>query len=131
MKSLSKTQVKEKSTHQAAVADAHSDLTEAIEAFNASRTEAWAKVEEAQTKHREAVESANGWREGIEDAARGYYDDRSEKWQEGDAGQAYSSWLDALGTEFEIPDDIDEPEDVEIPEDVSGSIEELPEVPDA
>ena len=130
MKKFTKAQIDEKAKHREDVAKAHAALTDAIDAFNAAKAEAWAKVEAAQTEYRDAVSAANEWRDNLHGDAQSYFDERSEKWQEGDAGQQYSAWLDTIGTEFDESDEIDEPEDLEAPEDVSESIEQLPEAAD-
>lgn len=43
----------------------------------------------------EALESAIGFAENIRDEAQSYYDDRSERWQEGDAGQEYLLFIES------------------------------------
>jgi hypothetical protein len=63
---------------------------------------------------REKIESGV---EAIEDEAsslvgdmEGYYEDRSEKWQESEAGEQYQEWTDAWSN-IELPD---VPEEVEV-----------------
>jgi F0F1-type ATP synthase membrane subunit b/b' len=66
----------------------------------------------------DAREELRGMLEDEANAAEAYADDRSEKWQESDRGQAYNEWKDRLrsladdaATDFEGPEftEIDEP----------------------
>lgn len=129
MKKLSKEQVAERNEHQNKVQEAWADLDKAVTAFNDAKREAWAKVEDAHTAYLEEVQAANEWRDGIATEASDYYGERSEKWQEGDAGSQYGAWVEALGNEFDEPDSLDEPDDLDAPEDVSDAIGEIPEDP--
>ena len=71
------------------------------ELFDAAKAEAYAIADEQTTN------------------AEAYYDERSEAWQEGDAGQAYASWKDDLealrdeidgeGVEVDPVAEVDEP----------------------
>jgi uncharacterized protein YidB (DUF937 family) len=74
---------------------------------------------DAISAYNEKVEEFNSVMEDVVSEAQSYFDDRSEKWQEGDAGEAYSSWISALentridpaeepsGVEVEMPDVVD------------------------
>lgn len=66
-----------------------------------------AKIEEALTKFQESIapiisdaederQELFGVLDDIVSAMESYYDERSEKWQEGDAGNAYSEWKDQI-----------------------------------
>jgi hypothetical protein len=59
----------------------------------------------------EPQETVRGMLEDAANAAADYYDNRSEKWQEGDTGSAYATWRDELQSladgaaePFEAPD---------------------------
>lgn len=65
------------------------------------------------------VEEANGIREEIEADAQSYYDEKSEKWQEGDRGSAYSEWISAWQNEVE--------EIEEVALDTIARVEDVPE----
>ena len=78
-------------------------FSEAHAKLDAARREAERIIEEANTKLAQVAEQANAALEGaftaLDDAAsdaEAYYDERSEKWQGGDAGQAYAEWRDEL-----------------------------------
>ena len=80
---------------------------------------------EAKQKADEAIDSLNIAREDAKDFAadlssemEAHYDAKSEKWQEGDNGQAYSSWRDAWD---EIASALDE--DVPALDDIQATIE--------
>lgn len=128
MKKMTAAQIKEKAEHQAKVQAAWAALDTAVADFNAAKSDAWSKVDDAKTAFAESIAAANEWRDGIHTAAVEFYDSRTDKWKEGAAGGQYSGWIDVLGTEFEDDtDNIDQPDDVDAPEDVSDAIGEMPE----
>lgn len=66
-----------------------------------------AKIEEAFVQFRESIapiieeaeeerQELHGVLDDIVNAMESYYDEKSEKWQEGDAGSAYSEWKDQI-----------------------------------
>lgn len=65
------------------------------------------------------VEEANSLREEIESDAQSYYDEKSEKWQEGDRGSSYSDWISSWQNEVE------EVEEVSL--DTVARVEDVPE----
>lgn len=85
------------------------DLDELREKFEAEAAVILERIAEAKGEARDIMdEAAND--------AESYYDERSEKWQEGDRGQAYSEWKDRLRSVAEaIEEDLDAPE-VQMPE---------------
>lgn len=46
--------------------------------------------------YNEVLQEARGFVEDIASERRGQFDDKSEKWQEGDKGQAAGEWIDAF-----------------------------------
>ena len=75
------------------------------------------------------IEAANEWRNNIHSEMENYYDERSEKWQEGDAGSAYSDWKDNYGNEFDAVE-IELPDELEMPDvAVVEALEELTDEP--
>jgi hypothetical protein len=97
----------------------HSDLLEAVREFNA-----------LVTKHNEKVQETTTFLEELKGDMEGYFEERSEKWQEGDAGQDYQAWIDAVG---EAIDGLEQVEEVDEPEEpvVDGldALDELPTSP--
>ena len=75
-----------------------------------------APIEALLAEYNEIIEEARGFAEDIATTAEGEFDDKSEKWQEGEKGQAVSEWKDAWASieleavEIEWPEDLAEPE---------------------
>lgn len=110
---MTKAQLKERDGLASGLKEAAAELKEKIEAANSALADVRTSVEEYNAK----LESAKEFVEGIAEAAQEAYDEKSEKWQEGEKGDAASSWIDELQSadipeelELTIPEDIDEPE---------------------
>jgi hypothetical protein len=111
-------------------------LQTAITAYNERMVEAWEKVETAQTAHNESIDAANEWMGQIVSDIDEYMSGKSEKWQDGDAAQAYSEWKAAFEEDLE-QEDMEQPEQIEIEqpdelslnsdEDPADKLEQLPE----
>jgi hypothetical protein len=120
--------------------DAFKKLETAIEEYNDATRGAWEDVETAlgslNETATETVETVQGWGEEI----TAYVEEKSERWQESDRGEAFIAW----GEEFEnfsidVPE-IDEPTPTEIPDtvgpldpldfDAETVFDELPEEPE-
>lgn len=115
MKRLSKAQEKEHQDRIEAVSVASTALQTAVESFNSLLEAEREKVAAAQELLNEAISDADSFRQEILGEIDDYISDRSEKWQEGDTGQAYSQWksdweqsLEAV--ELEMPEPIPDPE---------------------
>lgn len=52
------------------------------------------------------IEEANGLRDEIQADAQSYYDEKSEKWQEGERGSAHSDWVSSWQEEIEEIEEI-------------------------
>jgi chromosome segregation ATPase len=127
---LTKKQQAEKADHAQTIRKKHEALEQAVAAYNTAMREQRAKVEEALNDLNGAITDAESWREEIANAQEEYYDNKSEKWQEGDKGNAYSSWKDEWGNEFEQMEEIEFPE-LEVPEcDLPDTIENLNDQPE-
>jgi hypothetical protein len=126
---LSKDQLAARETIVTRLNSAGEAVTDAVNAYNEAMAAEWAKVEEAIADYNAAVESANEFRDGVHADMEGYYEDRSEKWQEGEKGSAYSDWMnewDEYFSELEVdpPNPVDEPDLGE-----ADALADLPEVP--
>ena len=75
------------------------------------------RIDRLQSDLNAAIEEAEAFREEVHDAQEEYYDERSEKWQEGASGEAYKEWMDEWEVEFE-----------EVECDVSSNLDGLSEV---
>lgn len=124
MKKLSKQQLAEKEQHKTDIDAAKAALDKAVEEYNEAIDREYMKVEAAINNYNGVAESFNQWREQIRSDQENYQSERSEKWQEGDSGQAYQEWMDAWGEEVEELQ-VTEPDKLEINIDVTGeSIEQ-------
>src|SRR5215469_7379384 len=107
MKKLSKAQAQE-----------WSDLIKKVNEAKDDLDGAWGRVESAVedantevTKYNDALGAAAAFRDEIVGEMDDYMSERSDKWQEGEAGEAYSAWKD----EWEGLD-LDEIADIDIPD---------------
>jgi len=130
------------------------DLEAAVEGFNTAMAEPWAAVEAAIEAYNSklddewgsglgpmiedynaAVADATQWKQEVAQSIQDYMDERSEKWQEGEAAQRYSAWRDEYDGDVstfdvERPDDIsiEEPEEIAFDlDDAAELLEQLPE----
>jgi hypothetical protein len=115
MKKLSRKQEIQKQELAEKMAAAKEGLEVEINAYNGVLQEAWERLEEALSKLNEAIQEAEEFRVEIAGAQEEYYDERSERWQEGDAGQAYQAWkqdweMELSEVEMEQPDDLEMPD---------------------
>lgn len=92
-----------------AVAQLEDDVRE----YNEKVGELRAPVEAALAAYNALVEEARGFCEDIVNERETDYDGKSEKWQEGDKGEAARSWIDEWQNvdlselEIEFPDDLE------------------------
>ncbi len=107
--------------------EAAGKVEDAINVYNEAVLALRTTLEAAVAEYNEVVLAAQGFAEDIGRRADEEFDDKSERWQEGDKGQSAGEWRDAWqGAEFEELS-IEFPEDIssEIP-DVADALEELP-----
>lgn len=110
------------------------EVAEAVGNYNTMVGESWQDVDKAISEYNETLASANAWREKVESEAQQLYDSRSEKWQDGERGQAMAEFIEAYGSEFEELD-VDAPEELEVeqPDDVDdpdmGAVDEIANLP--
>jgi len=89
MKKISQSDMQRIGKLRAAIEGKKAKIEEALEKFQ----EAIAPIiEEAEEERQELF----GVLDDIVNEMENYYDERSEKWQEGDAGSAYSEWKDQI-----------------------------------
>ena len=127
MKNLSKTQQKELSDLVERLRDSSDLITAAVTKFNETMTFAWDGVAGALEAYNSVIQEANAFREQVAADQQSYIDDRSEKWQESDAGQAYEAWKQEWeGTLDELQ--MDPPQEAEEPDlSAADTLEGLPE----
>lgn len=124
MKKFSKEQLDSIEKAVSDVRDAERDLNDEIKMFNEHMDGFRSDVELAIEKYNNKLASLKEVYTGLAETAREYYDERSEKWQEGDAGQAYSDWCDEMENVDLEPINIELPEEVNEP-DYYTEVEEL------
>lgn len=78
------------------IRDARLVLDEVIEKQVAIMQNAQAALNAAIADYNELVDEAYGFVEDIHSEREGEYDDRSERWQEGERGEAAATWLSEL-----------------------------------
>ncbi len=113
MNKLSKEQLKAREEAVENLNKAAELFRTAVEVYNDELKIAWSGLETARITFNEAIEEANAFRQSMLDDMQNFYDEKSEKWQEGDKGQAYQSWMDYWSNEFDQISDIDEPDEFE------------------
>lgn len=88
----------------------------AIAAFNSALAEHGKKVDEAVTAYNEVLGELSDLLSTTADDADSYFDEKSERWQESDRGQALVDWAQALrdapldDLEVELPSDLEDPD---------------------
>ena len=115
MKRLTRKQETEKQILLGKMTEQKDALEVEIAQYNETMAEAWARVVEVHANLGAAVSDAEVFRQEINDAQEEYFDERSDTWQEGDAGSNYSCWKDDWGQELVI-DELDSPDEVEMPD---------------
>lgn len=133
MKKLSKPHETERSEHVANLREAQTSLEAAVEAFNSGLEELAQPVADAVERYNEALANAREFCEGVASEMESYYDERSEKWQDGDAGSNYSAWKDAWDDAANADDiAVDMPEPIEMLDvDHAETLDDLQPEPDA
>lgn len=118
MKQLNKQHQKDVADALGACRDASNKLNAAITAYNEAMAPHKEAVEEALEEYNNKVGELKSVYEGIANDARGYFDERTERWQESETGQAYEEWVEQLEeldieeVEIELPEEIDFPDDI-------------------
>lgn len=126
MKKLTKDQLKQHEELLSRLTTAQDELKDAVTEFNdkasALRQELQPKIEE----YNEAVAAANSFVEEIHEEQQNFFDEKSEGWQEGDAGSNYTAWMDEWGLSLEEAS-IDDFEEIEAPD--TGDVESFDQLP--
>ena len=113
-----------------AMRTAQSVLDDAVNDYNSAVGRAYSELETARDDYNVAIEEFNSSIQGIGEGIRETIADKSEAWQEGEAGQNADSWAgewaDFSANEF----DCDAPDEIEAPENVTDAVGELAEESD-
>lgn len=131
MKKLDKELIAKRDSLVKNLREAAGELETAVSEFNDALDDLKLRLQEKIDDYNMVLQEADSWRADVTGAMEEYYDERSDKWQDSPAGDAYSAWI----SEYQQLDldeiDIDMPDNVDMP-DVSNAdeIENLPEQPD-
>lgn len=130
MNRLTKERVSERDALASKLTDARADLDKALSDFNTKMQEAFGPVEAAREAYNAVVGEANTYIETVKGDQENHYNDKTEKWQDGEKGQAYSSWMEAFDLQISEIDGF-EPDPVEYEEPDYGAedLSNLPEEP--
>ena len=159
MAGLSKKEIKEKDALldalrvardavKGAITDANGEVEKAYDThvrpalaeYNAALETATKAVEEAVDTYNEKLDALRTFFSEAQDEASNTFQDRSEKWQEGEKGQALSAWIESLEEivnfdDLTTPDldsiEVDEPTEMDLPEGTEEYIETIESVEDA
>ena len=116
MKCLTMEQIAEKTKLIDDLQAKQEKLDEAIHEFNVKSLEIWNRhIDPALNALNAAAEALNTFRSDLYLDMEAYHDEKSEKWQESEAGQQYAEWManyaeTVEGVELEAPLDIEPPE---------------------
>lgn len=106
-------------------------LAEAVDLYNSELQDASGKLKDVVDEYNEALVAMTNFINECAEEISSYYEEKSEKWQEGDTGAAYAEWMEAWanGSEFEEYR-FEEPCEADEPDDDFESIEDLPDAPE-
>ena len=124
---LNKAQIAERDVHVAKLAELKGKLEEALEAYNTEVSKLFDPVEVAIGAYNEALSEAAEWKENIVGDWQGEFDDKSERWQEGDNGQATQELINAWENLDLGEIELNEPEELSL--DIDDHSEELDSLP--
>jgi hypothetical protein len=125
---LSKREAAQRDELARALAERADALRAKIEGYNDEMAERWRAVASAVEEYNGALTDARAFVEEVREGRQAEFDEKSERWQEGERGEAAATWLG----EWEQPDlddvEVAEPEPVEEPElEHAEVLENLPE----
>lgn len=102
-------------------------VQDAVTEYNSAVEAAKAAVESALAEYNETLAEAKGFAEDIVSQAEGEFDDKSERWQEGERGEQAREWIDAW-TEVDFEDmSVDYPDEMsDFEPDHADTLEGLP-----
>jgi hypothetical protein len=125
---LSKDELKTRDEHASKLGRLATEIETAMEAYNSATEAPRAEVEKAIEVYNEAASEARDFVEGVAARIQEEMDERSDRWREGDKGEAAAAWLsewEALSIndiEIELPQGLN----FEDP-DHAGQLEQAPE----
>lgn len=127
MKKLNKAQMELLRKLREEVRSYQDDLEAEIHAFNEHLDVRREKVESALSDLNTKIEEANSFIEEVRSEMESYFDEKDEKWQEGEKGEAFQSWMQEWDNELETLDEIDFPEHIDVTLAVADTFDQFPE----
>ena len=116
------------------VADAQAAVESAVDEFNEALAVAREPLEEAISNYNQALAELRGRLESERDEHQSTWDEKTERWQESDRGNAASEWIDTIGN---AADALDQELDASLPDPVEpfdyadlGDVEQLSDAPE-
>ena len=123
---LSKDEKANRDSYVAEIRAAEEHLQETLATYNSEVSRRWGHVDAAIQRYNEALENARTWATNLGEEMQGEFDDKSEKWQEGDRGQEVQEWIDQY-KDLQLDDvKLDEPDAVEVQVDDADTVGDLP-----
>jgi polyhydroxyalkanoate synthesis regulator phasin len=115
MNKLSKKQLEQRDHFDSRIHDHFDELEAAISTFNEKVAALHAEliVPEVE-KLNVTLGEAKEFVDELHSDAENYYNERSEKWQEGDKGQEYNTWFENMSNVGESIEEVEVPEPTEI-----------------
>lgn len=110
MRRISRSQAQAIDRAMHACEQAADELDAAVVFFNDALARVRDRLEGALASYNERVSEFRSIYDGIHEEAQSYFDERSQRWQQSDAGRVYQAWLDQLAdpdigeAELEIPE---------------------------
>ncbi len=127
MKKLSKDDIKRRDELIGRMQALRSELEDDHRVMVEEVTASVAKFNEKLAKYGEVVTEAASWRDDLVGEIDSYISDKSENWQNGDKGQAFTSWKDAIeNLGLEDVDDFETPDFDDLDLDHVETLEQMP-----
>lgn len=106
-------------------------VEEAVDEFRDTVEDAKDAVHERVVAYNDVVREIAGWRDEFVAEKRGEWDEKSEKWQAGDKGQAASGWIDEFENLNLDEIEVDWPEELTPPDmEHADEVAALPHAPE-
>ncbi len=127
MRSLTKEEMKQKAAIAVKLASLREDAETALGIYEEDCGAAFGKLEAAVNLLNEALEEAELFAEDIASDRRGDFDEKSEKWQEGERGSAAEEWISQWeGASFDRVE-LEQPQEITLDMDACAVLDDLPE----
>lgn len=127
MRALTKDQVKRVAEVAELLRARRAELENEVETFNAAVNKAWEDLQAKRDAYNEVVREAGEVVTEIHSDLENYRDERSEKWQDSEAGAAFCQWVDEWDSVALDEASFDEPMELEFDdEDYAEILESLP-----